>query len=70
MSSENSSDSNKVNMALIAKFALPLLFVIMATAATEVTPDPEADAIIQQADEKVCKLQAPLEIFPQEPYHN
>ena len=57
-------------MALLAKFVLPLLFVIMATAANEVSPDPEADAIIQQADEKVCQLEAPLMIFPLELYHD
>ena len=43
-------------MALRVKFVLPLLFVIMAVSAKEASPDPEADTIIQQADEKVSKI--------------
>ena len=55
-SSQSSSDySNK--MALSVKFNLALLFfVIMAAAAnSDMSPDPEADSFIQQADEKVSK---------------
>ena len=41
----------------MAKLILPLLFVIMAAAAaSDMSPDPEADAFIQQADEKVSKF--------------
>ena len=48
-------------MALSAKIIIPLLFVViiaMAAAKEDMSPDPEADAFIQQADEKVRKFES------------